>query len=79
MSNAIKAQIAEGKQRIAELEQKVAEAKADTAASLHAVNVQTRYAARVQTAARATPPDPFMAALGNLIDADRAVMAAKGK
>lgn len=77
--SALKTEIEEGKARIEELEQQVMAVKADTAASLHAVNVQTRYAARVQSVVRATPPDPFVAALGALIDADRAALAAKGK
>lgn len=77
--SALKVEIEQGKQRIEDLEQQVMAVKADTAASLHAVNVQTRYAARVQSAVRATPPDPYIAALGALIDADRAALLAKGK
>ncbi len=53
--------------------------KADTQIALHNVNVQTRYASKVQSAVRASPPDPFVAALATLIEADRAVLAAKGK
>ncbi len=77
--SALKSEIEERKARIEELEQRVVAVKADTAASLHAVNVQTRYASRVQSVVRATPPDAFVAAMGALIDADRAVLALKGK
>lgn len=78
-ANPLQTEIAEGKQRIEELEQRVAEVKADTAAAFRNVTVQTRYASRVQSAVRANPPDPFVAALGALIDADRAVLTVRGK
>ncbi len=75
--SALKVEIEEKREVIKELEVKVAEVKADTAASLHAVNVQTRYASRVQGIVRATPP--FLEAMGTLIQADKAALAAKGK
>ncbi len=79
MSSIAKVEIAEGNRRIEVLEQRVAEVKADTEASLRAVNVQTRYASRVQSAVRSDPPDAFVNALRGLIDADAAVLRARGK
>lgn len=61
MSALIKAEIAEGKQRIDRLEQKVLAAKADTAGALHNLNVTTRYASRIQRIVRATPFDDAFA------------------
>lgn len=76
----LKAEIDEGRQRIEALEQQVVEAKAGTAAALHRVNVQTRYASRVQNVVRSNPPsDSFMAAMEKLIDDSRNALMARGK
>ncbi len=79
MSSIVKAEIAEKKQIIEELEKKVAEVRADTAVSLRAVNVQTRYASRVQSTVRSDSPDAFGNAMRALIDADLAALLMRGK
>lgn len=73
MRNALKAEIEQQKLRIAKLEPQVAEAKADTAAALHKVNVQTRYASRVQNVIRSGDA-AFIASIEALIDADKAIV-----
>jgi cell division septum initiation protein DivIVA len=78
MRNVMKTEIEEQKQRIAALEPQVAEAKAATAAALHRVNVQTRYASRVQSVIR-SQPDSFVTAMEALIDADKLASLARGK
>lgn len=73
----IKTAIEEGAAKIEELAQAVEGVKAETQEAVRNVKVQTRYASRVQSVARGTPP--FLEAMATLIEADRAALAAKGK
>ena len=80
MREAMKAEIDASRQRIEALEQEVASKKADTAAAVHRVNVQVRYASRVQNKARSIPPEgSFLHSMHKLIDADLNALLTRGK
>jgi hypothetical protein len=80
MSKIKAAEIEEGKRRIEDLEKQVEAAKVETAAAFHGVNVQVRYASRVQSAIRSNPPsEGFITRMEALIDADKLATQARGK
>jgi len=80
MRQRLKDEIDEAKIRIEDLERQVADVRADSAAASHAINVQVRYASRVQNVARSIPPEgSFLHSMHELIDASRDALLARGK
>lgn len=73
----IKARIADGAALIERLEPVVAQARADSQAAAHDLNVQLRYGRQIVNATR--KPNAFDIAIAALIDADKAAVAAIGK